>query len=88
MDGTDLLPTEDGLIHAEGSGCVPYEEQQNCQISDPDPAGELVCMIMARLNFSDQMRSNGSTASKEQPHRLTEVLLIVVLYFDRYLIKL
>ncbi|KHN79808.1 hypothetical protein Tcan_09910, partial [Toxocara canis] len=34
-----LQPTsEEGLIQAEGSGCIPYEEQENCQISDPDPA--------------------------------------------------
>ncbi|VDM42894.1 unnamed protein product [Toxocara canis] len=43
--------SEEGLIQAEGSGCIPYEEQENCQISDPDPAGNF-CFFSPFVDFS------------------------------------
>uniref|UniRef100_F1L2G3 Neurexin-2-alpha n=1 Tax=Ascaris suum TaxID=6253 RepID=F1L2G3_ASCSU len=47
MVGDGWKATSEGLIHAEGSGCIPYEEQENCQISDPDPAGLITPILPA-----------------------------------------
>uniref|UniRef100_A0A915C1T6 Neurexin-1 n=1 Tax=Parascaris univalens TaxID=6257 RepID=A0A915C1T6_PARUN len=47
MVGDGWKATSEGLIYAEGSGCIPYEEHEDCQLSDPDPAGLITPILTA-----------------------------------------